>query len=92
MNSKEIIKHPATAASVVVTATLQFSGIVPIWDFVASTSGYWFPALATTGATILPELGYESIGTTVLLASALVFVAVQVDKFADRALRFIRDK
>jgi len=92
MNSKEIIKHPATAASVVVTALLQFSGVVPIWDFVASTSGYWFPALATTGATILPNIGYESLGTSLLLGSALVFVAVQIDKFADRAIQFIREK
>jgi len=92
MRLKEIITHPVTAGSFGVTAILQLSGLLPIWDFVASTSSYWFPALATTGATILPELGYQEIGTTLLLASAVVFVLVQLDKFADKAIEYMREK
>lgn len=92
MRLKEIITHPLTYGSFGVTAILQLMGIVPIWDFVASTSSYWFPALATTGATILPELGYQEVGTTVLLTSAIVFVLVQLDKFADKTIKYLKER
>jgi len=86
MNLKRIVAHPLTSLAVGVSAVAQlgFGTFEPVWSLIASTSGLWFPAIATTGSTILPEIGYDTLGTRLLLASALVFVGVQVDRLFDK--------
>lgn len=78
----ETLKHPITALSVVlsVVGQLGFGVFDPTWALVSSTANLWFPALATTGATILPELGLPDLGTKILLGAALVYVGVQLDR------------
>ena len=48
---KRLLTHPATAASVIVSA-LGSVGVIPfdLLGLVANTSAFWFPAAATTGA------------------------------------------
>lgn len=79
---KEALAHPITGLAFVVSVIGQvgFGMFEPAWALVSSTSMYWFPAVATSGATILPEFGYPDLGTKILLAGALVYVGVQVDK------------
>jgi len=86
MDIKEILAHPLTAIAVLVSTVgqLGFGVFEPAWSLISATSGLWFPAIATTGATILPEIGYEQLGTSLLLAAAVVFVGVQLDRMVDR--------
>ncbi|WP_415381468.1 hypothetical protein [Halosimplex sp. TS25] len=81
-SAKEALNHPITGAALLLSAVGQvgFGAFEPAWALLSSTSMYWFPAVATSGATILPEFGYPDLGTKILLAGALVYVGVQVDK------------
>jgi len=82
MTVKDLLAHPWTAVAVVVSAIGQvgFGAFEPAWSLISSTSGYWFPALATTSSTILPEVGYGELGSKLLVAGAILFVGVQVDR------------
>ncbi|WP_226023220.1 hypothetical protein [Halomicrobium salinisoli] len=86
MDWKDLIWHPLTGLAVGVSAIgqLGFGLLEPAWSLLSSTSGLWFPAIATTASTIMPELGYAQLGTKVLLASAILFVGVQVNKLIDK--------
>ena len=90
---KNILIHPLTGLSVVVSA-LGSIGFIPfdIWGLIVNTSGLWFPAIATTASTILPNIGYPTIGTQVLVASAIVYVAVQLYRFSGKAMSYIKDR
>lgn len=94
MNLKDLLTSPLTAGAVVLSAVgqLGFGALEPVWGFVAATSGTWFPAIAVTAGTIFPEVGLESLGTQVLVAAAVVFVGVQVDRFLDRAADYLRNR
>ena len=91
---KNIILHPLTAVAFVVSAIGQLSigWIEPVWALISATSGYWFPAIATTATTLLPELGYGDLGTNLLIAAAIVFVAVQLDRLVDRVQTFLDNR
>ncbi|ELZ23495.1 hypothetical protein C475_14518 [Halosimplex carlsbadense 2-9-1] len=82
----EKLKHPLTGLAVAVSTLgqLSFGWFEPVWALASSTATYWFPAVATSGATILPELGFPNLGTNVLLAGALLYVGVQLDKLVDK--------
>lgn len=86
MNLNEVLNHPITALAVVLSAVGQFSigWIEPVWSLVSATSGMWFPAIAVTAGTIMPEIGLEGIGTPLLVGAAILFVGVQLDRLADR--------
>lgn len=86
MDLKEIVYHPFTALMVLLSALgqLGFGMFEPVWSLISATSGMWFPAIAVTSGTILPEVGLEGAGTAILLGAASVFVAVQVDRLLDR--------
>ncbi|QLH83222.1 hypothetical protein [Halosimplex pelagicum] len=90
----ERLKHPVTGLAVVVSAIgqLGFGAFEPAWALVSSTATYWFPALATSGATILPELGFPNLGTQVLLGAALVYVGVQLDRLVDKIQDWQEDR
>jgi len=94
MDWKELLYHPLTAIAAVlsVIGSLGVGLIEPAWSLLSSTSGLWFPAIATTASTIMPELGYEAWGTRVLLTSAIVFVAVQLDKLIDRVQNWRKNR
>lgn len=86
MDLEEIVLHPFTALMLGLSALAQlgFGAFEPVWSLVSATSGMWFPAIAVTSGTILPEIGFEGVGTMILLGAASVFVAVQVDRLLDR--------
>lgn len=90
MNLNDIIHHPLTALAVVVSAIgqLGIGWIEPAWGLISATSGMWFPAIAVTAGTILPKIGFESIGTPILVAAAILFVGVQLDKLLERLLTY----
>lgn len=94
MEVKELLTSPLTALAFVVSAvgSVGFGLFDPVWGLISATSGMWFPAIAVTAGTIFPEIGLESLGTQVLVAAAVVFVAVQLDRFYDRAAGYIREK
>lgn len=87
MNARKLLKSPYTALAVIVSAIGQvgFAWFDPAWGLLQATSGLWFPIIATTASTILPEIGYDQLGTQLLVAGALLFVGVQLDKLVDRA-------
>jgi len=91
---KNALEHPLTAGAVLFGAVGQLSigWIAPFWELVSSTATYWFPALATIASTILPELGYSDVATPLLLGSAIVFVAVQIDRLLARVADFVRKR
>lgn len=94
MELKQFVFHPLTAGAVILSTLGQLGvGLFdPIWSLVSATSGYWFPAIATTSATILPELGYGDLGTTVLVAAAVLYVAVLLDNGIDRAQQWFNNR
>jgi len=91
--AKAIVKSPYTAVAFVVSAIGQvgFAWFDPLWGLLQTTSGLWFPILATTASTILPELGFDQLGTQLLVAGALLFVGVQLDKLVDRVRDYFKD-
>jgi hypothetical protein len=90
----EKLKHPLTGLAVAVSTlgTLSFGWFEPVWALISSTATYWFPALATSGATILPQFGYPDLGTNLLLAGALLYVGVQLDKLVDKIQDWQEDR
>lgn len=86
-----VLFHPVVALSAVASLVLSTVGqLAPLWDFVGATASLWFPAIAVSAGTILPNVGFPDLGTNVLLAAGIVYVAVYVDRFADRLIAFIR--
>jgi len=94
MNAKELVTHPLTALAVIGSAlgSVGFALVEPGWSLVSTTAGMWFPAIAVTAGTILPEIGYGDIGTQVLVGAAIVFVAVQLDRLFDRAVKWYNNR
>jgi hypothetical protein len=81
----EFLIHPLTGLAVVGSAVLSLvPAFGPVWEFVGATSGTWFPLVAVSAGTILPEIGLQSLGSKVLLAAAIVYVAVYADRLAER--------
>lgn len=94
MDTQELIRHPVTALAVVVSTIGQFGfgWFEPLWGLIASTAGIWFPAIAVSASEIFPQIGLGDIGPTVLLAAAIVFVAVQLDRLADRVAAYLDNR
>jgi len=86
--------HPLTAVSLLVGTfgQLGFAWFDPLWGLISATSGYWFPAIATTSATILPEIGYDAIGTKLLVGAAVLYVAVQLDRLYEKTRSYLEDR
>ena len=87
MDAKELLTSPLAVVAAVGTfvGSLGFGLIDPAWSLVAATSGMWFPAVSVSAGVILPEIGYGDLGTQVLIAAAIVFVGVQLDRLVERA-------
>ena len=80
----DALTHPLTALSVVASAVVAtVPALGPVWEFVGSTAGTWFPLVAVSAGRILPEVGLESIGSKVLLGAAIVYVTVYLDRLID---------
>lgn len=94
MEVSKLLKSPYTALAVVISAIGQvgFAWFDPVWGLLSATSGLWFPIIATTASTILPEIGYDQLGTQLLIAGALLFVGVQLDKLVDRAQDYFNNR
>ena len=81
----QIVAHPLTGGAVIGSAVLSTIGqLAPLWDFLGATSGTWFPLIAVSAGTILPEVGLQQLGSQVLLAAAIVYVAIYADRLYDR--------
>ncbi|WP_254271095.1 hypothetical protein [Haloarcula marina] len=91
---KQLISHPLTAGALGLSAVgqLGFGLFEPLWSLVSTTSGMWFPAVAVTAGTIAPEIGFADLGTKVLLAAAILFVGVQLDRLASRAKTWYNER
>ncbi|NLV10673.1 hypothetical protein GOC74_12130 [Halomicrobium mukohataei] len=91
---KNFIWHPLTGLAVGIGTLGQFgfAWFEPIWGLIVATSSYWFPAVATSSSTLLPELGYGDLGTRLLIAAASVFVAVQIDRLYERAQEYLENR
>lgn len=93
MELEKLLTSPLTAAAVVLSAIgqLGFGLVEPVWGLVSATAGTWFPAVAVTAGTIFPEIGLGNLGTQVLVAAAVVFVGVQLDRLLDKASDYLED-
>jgi len=91
---KELLTHPLTALAVVASAlgSVGFGLVDPVWGLISATAGMWFPAISVTAGVLLPEYGLGDVGTQVLIAAAVVFVAVQLDRLYDRAVEYLRNR
>lgn len=91
---KSLLTSPIAAGAVVIGTVGQvgFAAFDPIWGLISATSGLWFPAIATTAATIMPEIGLADLGTKILVGAAIVFVAVQLDRLIERGRKYLRNR
>jgi len=92
--TKELLAHPLTALAVLLSA-VGSAGVglfEPAWGLLSTTAGMWFPAIAVSAGTLLPELGLGDIGNQILLAAAIVFVAVQLDKLYGRVADYLENR
>jgi hypothetical protein len=94
MKVVELLKHPVTALSVVVGAVgqLGFAWFDPVWSLLSATAGTWFPIASVVSATILPEIGYSGLATPILLGSAILFVAVQLDRLEKKVRKWLENR
>jgi len=95
MELKETLTSPLTVIAAVGSAigTLGLIGpIEPLWSLISTTSGLWFPAVSVTAGVILPEVGYQSLGTSILIAGAVVYVMVQLDRLVERAQKWSKNR
>jgi hypothetical protein len=94
MNLKEALTHPisALAAFIGFVGQLGFGWFEPAWGLISATAGTWFPLIAVSTGTILPEIGFEDIATPLLLGAAIVFVAVQVDRLLAKAYGYLKNR
>lgn len=90
MEPTDYLWHPLTALSVIGSLVLSTLGAFgPVWDFIGASSGTWFPLVAVTAGTILPNVGFAELGTTVLVSAGVLYAAVYLDRFIDRLQEFI---
>lgn len=94
MEVRELLTHPLTLVATVASllGSIGFAILDPTWGLVSATSGLWFPAVSVTAGVLLPELGFEDLGTQLLVAGAIVFVAVQLDRLYDRAVEWYNNR
>lgn len=94
MDARELLTHPLTLLATVASllGSIGFAILDPTWGLIATTSGMWFPAVSVTAGVLLPELGFGDLGTQLLVAAAIVFVAVQLDRLYDRAVEYLRNR
>jgi hypothetical protein len=90
----EALTHPIAqlSAFVSVLGALGLGWIEPLWSLLSSTSAYWFPAIAVTAGEILPRLGFEGISGPLLLGGSIAFVAMQLDRLAERARKWFKNR
>lgn len=82
---RDVILHPLTAGTVVLSALASTLGpLAPLWDFLGATAGTWFPIVAVSAGTILPNIGYGKLGTLLLVSAGVLYVAIYTDRFIDR--------
>jgi hypothetical protein len=93
MELKKLVQHPLTALAAVVSAIgqLGFGWFEPVWAFLSGTAGIWFPAIAVSAGEIFPRIGLGEFAGPALLAAAILFVAVQLDRLTDSLLTRLRD-
>lgn len=92
MNTNNLLYHPLTAVAVVGSTLLAIvPGFAPLWDFLGMTSGTWFPLVAVTAGTVLPNIGFADLGTQILLAGGLVYVAIYADRLVGRTLDYLKN-
>lgn len=86
----DILMHPLTAIATVGSALLAVVPAgAPVWEFIGATAGTWFPLLAVSAGTILPNVGYADLGTTLLVGAGIVYVAVYADRFIERTQEYL---
>lgn len=91
MALKDIILHPLTAAATIGSALLAILPAgAPLWEFLGSTANVWFTPLAVFASTILPNIGYPQLGTTLLVSGAVVYVLIGTERFIDRTMEYLR--
>lgn len=89
MELKKLLWNPLTGFAVILSAVGSLFGFIdPFWSILSATSSYWFPAVSVSAATILPELGYQTLGTRILVAGAVVYVALKIDNGIEKAREY----
>ncbi|PSQ06653.1 hypothetical protein BRC92_00340 [Halobacteriales archaeon QS_4_69_31] len=94
MSVTDYLLNPLAGFTVLTSTIAQvgFGLFDPAWALLSSTAGIWFPIGATTGATILPELGYAELGTKILLGSALIYVGVQLERLITKVQKWKQER
>lgn len=90
---KEALTSPLTALAVFLsTAAATIPSLGPVWDLVGATSSLWYPLIAVSGSTLLPQFGFRDLGTTVLVAGSLVFAVYHADRLVDRVAKWYENQ
>jgi hypothetical protein len=81
MDLKEIIEHPVSAVVSLAAFIGQFAfgWVDAFFALISATATYWFPGIAAFAGTVMPNIGYGDLGTTILVAAAVLYAAVQVN-------------
>lgn len=94
MKLKEVLTHPISglAALVGLVGQFGFAWFDPVWGLLSATAGTWFPLVAVSTSTILPEIGFGGYGTPILLGAAILFVAIQADRLVEKTFQYFNDR
>lgn len=94
MTVREILSSPLTWLTALVSTFAGWVGMLDVvFQFLSSTAGTWFPAVAvfaTTIADFIPQISAQT-AQTVLLVAALVYFGILAERWADSAVAFFKD-
>lgn len=89
MTLGQILREPITWLAAVLSLLAGFAGVFDsLWALVSSTSGLWFPIIATTSTIVAPavEAIPMDLANKVLLAAAILYLTILLVRLGSRVL------
>jgi hypothetical protein len=91
MSIKAALQHPLAALLTVGTAVLTvLPGADVVWSLLNATAGSWFAIASVGGGIVLPQLGFDGLGTQLLFVAALVYVSIYAGRFVEGAYNWTK--
>lgn len=87
MTLRELLEHPVTWLTATLSVLAGLTGMFDVvWSIVSSTSGIWFPVIATMASIVAPAVEWIPTGLAqkVMLAAAILYMVVLLVRFGDR--------
>lgn len=90
---RELVTGEVALVSAAVATLAGLLGVLdPLIALVTSTAGTWFPLTATLSAVapLVPAIPTD-LATQAFIVAAFVYIAVLLDRFAERAVEVLKD-